>query len=666
MKSLLPFCLLLLSAGVSQAQQNQSPDSLRTQELREVQIVAPYRATAETPVSFKNITLETIEQRNVGQEPGFLLQQTPSMTVNSDAGSYYGYTYLRLRGIDQTRLNVTLNGVPLSEPEDQGAYFNNFPDFLNSVESLQIQRGVGTSANGVASYAGSLNFESMSLTRKQAEIGVGIGSYGSNRVYAEYGSGLKNKQAFYVRASNVHSDGYKERSRHDGQSVFYSYGYLGDRNILKITGFVGRQKNLQSYLGAPLDSIRVNPRYNANGYEPDKFLQSHTQAQFSHSFNSATTLTSALYYTFLNGNYDFDLNNFLGLPSTQELYNYAFRSHLVGVSSVFSTEVKNLRLDAGVHGNLYQRQHLGSERVVGFLYKNTGFKNEASAFVKGTYKLGALSLFGDAQYRYAEFIYDGSVELPELRYNFLNPRVGLTYQFAPSLSGYYSIGKTSREPTRNDLFQGSDDLPADENGNPVFANLPAESVVDQEVGVKLNSSWGHAYVNGYYMDFKNEIVLNGKVGPNGLPLNSNAAKSYRTGIEFDLEYNIGKNVRLQNNSVISKNRITEEGVSFRPVLSPAVIVNQDVSYRAGKAWFGLNARYQGLSYIDYANEAKLPSFFVLGASATYTWNHFELGLKLNNLTNHRYYTSGLIAVDGRPNYNIQAPLNYFATVKYSF
>lgn len=663
--------LLIALAFAHTGIQAQQRDSLgmtsKSHSLQEVQVVAPYRATQETPVSFKNIDLLTIEQKNVGQEPAFLLSQTPNITVNSDAGSYSGYTYYRIRGIDQTRVNVTLNGVPLNEPEDQGAYFNNFPDFLNSVNSLQVQRGVGTSSNGVASYAGSLNFESVSLLRNKSEVGVGAGSYGSHRQYAEHSTGLLGRHALYLRASNIGSDGYKDRSRHSGQSAFYSYGYFGDKHLFKVTGFVGRQRNLQSWLGAPLDSIRKNPRYNANSYEPDNFLQSHTQGQHSVSLGSKATVTTTVYYNFLRGNYDFDLNNFLGLPLTQELYKYSFRSHTLGLSSVYSLRLDNLKVDAGVHGNRYQRQHVGSERTVGYLYTNEGFKNEASAFAKATYTVGKVSIFGDAQVRRATFTYEGQVALPDLEWTFFNPRAGVTFQPNPGTQIYYSLGRTSREPTRNDIFMGSDDLPADENGNAVFANLPAESVVDHELGVKQTHTWGYVNANAYLMNFRDEIVLSGKVGPNGLPLHSNAARSYRTGLELDAQYNVTPEIRLVNNSSVSRNRITEEGISIRPVLTPSVIVNHEAQYQVVKGlWMALTARYQSSSYIDYANETRLPDFFLLGAAATYQWKGFELGLRLNNLTNTQYFTSGLVGVDGRPYYNVQAPLNYFTTLKYAF
>ncbi|MES2731497.1 MAG: TonB-dependent receptor [Bacteroidota bacterium] len=670
---LLAICLLFLLTPCF-AQQPRDTTAIRkdTIALREVVILSSYRASDDMPVSFKNLDIQAIEQKNIGQEPSFILSQTPSISVYSDAGSYFGYSYFRLRGMDQTRVNLTLNGVPLNEPEDQGAYFSNYPDFFNSIQSLQIQRGVGTSTNGVASYAGSINLESASLFRAKRELYAGYGSFNTHRVYAEYATGLVKKQGLYLRASSLHSDGYKEHSGNTSQSIFYSYGFFGKKHLLKVTGFVGNQRNQMAWIGAPLDSLRKNQRYNANSSdEKDHFVQSLTQVQHTLTLGSDATLNTCVYYNFLQGNYDFDLNNFLGFPSTSDMYNYAFRSHFTGLFSNYSLQRNRWKLNAGVHGNLYQRRHTGSERTLqnplwAQLYQNTGHKNEASAFVKASYTLGKAMFFGDLQYRYANFEYQGSVPLPSLNYAFFNPHVGLRYQLNKTLSAYYSIGKTGREPTRNDLFNGSDDLPADSLGLPVYVNLSPESVVDQELGVKWQFSRGHLFANVYYMGFDNEIVLNGKFGPNGLPLHSHVASSSRGGLEIDFQYDLSGGWRLVNNASFSRNRITEDEAAFNHVLSPSVMINQEIQYHWKKLFLGTGLRYQSQSFIDYANQIILPAFYTVDFSAAYQFKHLELSLKVNNLTNQRYYTNGAIGVNGDPLYFTQAATNYFAGVKYQF
>jgi iron complex outermembrane receptor protein len=658
--------LLGLSAHSARAQQPTLPRPFQdSTALREVVVQAPYRATAETPITFQNLDRATIEARNVGQEPAFLLGQTPGMTVHSESGGYSGYAYVRLRGIDQTRINVTLNGVPLNEPEDQGAYFNNFPDFLNSVESVQIQRGVGTSANGVASYAGSLSFESASLLRPRREVGINYGSFNSYRAYAEYASGLQRRQGLYVRASVLHSDGFKDRSSHSSQSAFYSYGFFGPKQTLKLTGFVGNQRNLQAWIGAPLDSLRRNPRYNGNSTEPDHFVQAHQQAQHTLALGERATLTTTLYYNFLRGNYDLDLHNLLGEPRTDERNNFALQSHFLGLYSIYAVQAGAWKFSGGLHGNLYQRRHVGSATGTGELYRNTGHKDEASAFAQASYTWQRATFFGDVQARATRFRYAGTVALPVLHYQFLNYRAGLRYALTEKLSGYYSLGRTGREPTRNDIFLGSDDLPADAAGQALYDPLPPERVTDHELGVRWETGASYFKLNGYYMSFADEIVLSGEVGANGLPLHRNAARSFRSGLEADFRRDLSGGWRVLGNAAASRNRIRNSG-GLEPVLTPTLLANLEAGRQWQGLWLGLNARYQGRSFLDYANLFTLPGFAVLGASAAYQLKGFELSLKVNNLTNGVYYTYGQLGGNGNPYYFRQASINYSAGVKYTF
>lgn len=235
------FASALISAQA--VSQTTSPTDTATLELSEVVISVDYLADKHTPVTYQNIKPAYFEHKNTGQEPSFLLSETPSMTVYSDAGSYQGYSYFRMRGIDQTRLNMTLDGVPLNEPEDQGVYFSNYPDFFNSIGQVQIQRGVGTSKNGTSSYAGSLQFTSPSLLDStRAAIGFGYGSFGTYRAFGEFNSGQKENKAIYIRASRLHSDGYRERSANTSGSAFYSAGLFMDNSSLKLTGFLATKK----------------------------------------------------------------------------------------------------------------------------------------------------------------------------------------------------------------------------------------------------------------------------------------------------------------------------------------------------------------------------------------------------------------------------------------
>lgn len=292
-------------------------------------VVVTYQADKLTPMTFQNINSKELKLKSIGQEPSFLLSETPSITVYSDAGNTQGYAYFRMRGIDQTRINMTLDGMPLNEPEDQGAYFSNYPDILNSISKIQIQRGVGTSKNGVASYGGSIQLFSPNLyDSTKTTLGFSYGSFNSLRAFGEFNSGIKNKKALYVRASQIYSDGYKYHSSNNSQSIFISSGLFYDKTSWKINLLAGHQQNQLAWLGVSDSLIAIDRRTNANSKERDRFTQCLVQLQNRWKLNTFTTIQSSLYYTFLKGNYDFNLNNFLGLPTTNELYNYAFQSNL--------------------------------------------------------------------------------------------------------------------------------------------------------------------------------------------------------------------------------------------------------------------------------------------------------------------------------------------------
>lgn len=300
------------------AQDKLLPDT--TVMLKEV--IVTYQADKLTPITFQNLSSKELKTKSTGQEPSFLLTETPSITNYSDAGSSQGYSYFRLRGIDQTRINITLDGVPLNEPEDQGAYFSNYPDILNSVNKIQIQRGVGTSKNGVAGYGGSVQLSSPNLyDSTKTTFGFGYGSFNSFRVFGEYNSGVKNRKALYARASQIYSDGYKYNSSNNSQSVLLSGGLFYDKSTWKMNLLAGSQRNQLAWLGVSDSLISLDRRTNANKNEKDQFIQCMAQLQNNWQLNSFSVLQSSVYYTFLKGNYDFNLDGFLGLPTTNELYN---------------------------------------------------------------------------------------------------------------------------------------------------------------------------------------------------------------------------------------------------------------------------------------------------------------------------------------------------------
>lgn len=630
-------------------------------------IIEAYRADEKSPTTFKTIDKKTISIENTSQEPSEMLSYTPSINAYSDAGNFQGYSYFRLRGIDQTRINMTLDGIPLNETEDQGVYFSNYPDFFNSIESLQIQRGVGTSTNGVASYAGSINFQSPDLNNERnIQIGANYGSFNTYRLFGEMNSSLFNDQGIYVRVSHLHSDGYKHRSANTSNSGFFKYGILKPKHKLKLIAFIGNQKNELAWIAVPKPEINNDPRTNGNADENDEFTQSLISIQHAYTINKNLILNNTVYYNFLDGNYDFDLNNFLGLPSTEEMYNYDFRHHFAGYFNNLNWHYKNLKINLGTHINTFNRRHLGSERTLGELYRNKGFKNEFSSFLKARYDFQQFTFYGDLQYRYAEFDYEGAAILKKMSWNFINPRVGLGYNISQNSNLYYSFGSTGREPTRNDIFNGEDELPIDASGNGIYQDIRPEYVQNHEFGFKTIQKKWFLMANLYYMSFKNEIVLNGQYGPNGLPLHSNVAKSYRSGLEIDFKLDFFNNLYVQSNVSLSHNRIKENGIKFSPILTPEFISNNKLGFKKKKFHFGTELKYQNYSYIDFSNETKLPDFLLVNLFAHYSYKKIDIQLRLNNITNQTILSNGYIGIDGTPLYFVQAPFNLSGGITWSF
>ncbi|MCO5231847.1 MAG: TonB-dependent receptor [Chitinophagales bacterium] len=658
------FALILLISTQLHAQESETSDTINKLE----EVVINYQVKQNAPIAFQNIYSEEIKAKLTGQEPSFFLSQTPSITNYSDAGGPNGYSYFRIRGIDQPRINLTLDGVPINEPEDQGGYFSNYPDIFNSVSKIQIQRGVGSTKNGVASYGGSIQLFSPLLTDStQVNIGLNYGSYNSLRAFVEYNSGIKNRKGIYARVSEVYSDGYKEHSNNHSQSVYLSGGLYYDKTTWKFNSLTGHQQNGMAWIGVSDSLIQINRRTNGNAKdEKDNTTQSLFQVLNQWQISSSSSLQSSVYYTYLKSGYYFDYNNFIGAPSTDELYKYDMNSHFVGLFSNYTLSKKNLQWTSGVHANYYKKNHHGSEKTLGPLYSNIGYKNEASIFSKINYTYKWLNVLADLQYRYVMFNYNGSVKLSKMDWNFISPKLGINANIHPKLSLYYSVGSTGREPTRNDIFGGNDDLLADSLGNAILFNTTPEYVLDHELGLRWTRSNLHLNVNLYYMNFKNEIVLNGNFGPNGLALTNHVEKSFRIGIEFSLDYKINKHFSISNQSSYNYSRIKEQSEKFSPILTPAFIINQEIAYTVKGFNIAVNGRFQSSSYINFANTSKINSYFLLNANASYQYKKFNFSIHANNLTNSKYYNHGYEEFDGTKKYFTQAPINYSLGIQYRF
>ena len=655
----LPFLLLFLLYATCVMAQD-------TLHLNPLTVTAPAWSANATPDARPAATISPAEltERYYGQEPALLLARQPSVTAYTDAGSGYGYAYFRLRGIDQTRLNFTLDGVPLNEPEDQGFYFNNYADLLSSIRAVQVQPGVNVGVNGTAAYGGSVQLLSPGLGGDDyTEISAGTGSFGGYRLSAAGWRTTPQGWSHYGRLTGLGSQGYRNNSEHAARSAFLQTGRTGKKDILKLTFFGGHQANQMAWLGVRDSLLRIDPRTNVNHPdERDAFITTLTKAQYTRSLTDQTTWSTSVYHGFQNGNYDFDLDNFLEADHGFGVYNYAFRYHNVGLLSNLAYASGNWDVRTGIHAQHHNRRHTGSKDDIGELYQNTGRKSDASGFLALASSTKTLHLRAAAQMRHVSFNYSGSVILPAQNHTFLNFELAATKSLGNGKL-YYRFGHTGREPTRNDLFAGEDDLLSGGDG-PLLGVTDPEFVYDHELGLTGNATAFRYALNLFYLDFKDEITLNGSFGPNGLPLRSSVASSYRTGLEIQLARNLGARWEAALNGTWMRSRIEQDGTVFSPVLSPDLVVQPSLTYRKNKWFAGLDARYQSESYLDLSNEFLLENFTTLDLRAGFESGRWSIVGQLFNLANAAYATNGQLDVFGRATYHRQAGRNFWITLNY--
>jgi iron complex outermembrane receptor protein len=632
--------------------------------------VTAVRASDNAPVARTTLDRTRIERDYAGQDVPLTLRHAPSVTAFSESGSLLNYSYFRVRGIDQSRVNITLDGIPLNEPEDQQIYFSDFPDLTSSVQSVQVQRGVGTSTYGQAAFGGSVNFATHSLTGTARGISLetGGGSFGTARATLQANSGaLGNRLAFHGRVSGMRSDGYRDGSSSAANSAFASAGYFGDRDLVKFTATTGLERNGQSYSAVTLAEIEANPRTNPLDGVGDKYRESFATLSWTRflSPNASAGLTAYGFGT--RGFYDYPS----GAPGPALRYRSASRwGGLVAAAHVVNGR---LTIDGGAHGMTYSKDHMFDDRpdlqYPG--YRNTGFKTEASAFAKASAALGTTTLFGDLQFRTAQFRYRPSegygLEEVRQRWNFVNPKVGVTVQPTPRVSLYASYGTTGREPTRGDLFAGADDVtPDDAPALLPLTRVRPEHVNDLEVGASASMGRLGLSVNLFDMRFRDEIARTGATTPLGYDIRANVGRSYRRGAEFEATVALTRSLDLNSSLTLSRNRIGEyrdegTGTVYRdvePILTPSFLASQQLTWRAWPALtLTVDSRYQGLSYLAPNGNERLtsPAFHVLDAGARYRFGGTTIGMYGRNLLNRRAFPSGDVSGAGEPRYFILSP-----------
>ena len=659
-------------------------------------VVQASRAEENSPVTFKNVDKKEISQIYVGQDAPMVIERTtPSVMSYSESGSAFSnYSYFTLRGIDMTRVNITLNGVPLNDMIDQGVFFSNFTDLSNNIESMQVQRGVGTSTNGTASYAGSVSFESPHIYQDSASADMQLiaGSFNTYRGSFGLKTGvLKNKTAFYSRFTTFQSDGYRYHTGTVSKSFYGSAAYFGDRDMLKLNMFMGRSQNGLGYYVVAKSDIDADPRTNyLNENDKDDFGQWLLHLQHSHKVNSNTNLVTSVYYQGAGGDYlwtDFDNGG------SMYQINYPLRNDHFGIMSNASyiSDDNALKLDGGIHFYTFLRKNWEQYMPdkANPYYSEKSRKDEISAFGKASYKIAAFTFYGDMQLRQLQLeIEPDKTLLPDepnvvKDWTFLNPKIGIIYTISDELSVYGTYGQTSREPTKIDLFGGYQLTP----GNLSYVlgdSITYETVDDIEAGLNIHNKIVNAQLNAFYMKFKNELAPIGVyVEEYFLQLRKNMPESYRMGIEFDATAKIIESLSLNGNFTLMKSEIKtyapEGGEIYhnvRPALTPEIMGAGGVNYSVSDFFkLGIDGKYVGSSYLEPTNnkDFMLPSYFVMDATASILWkDKWQLDLFVNNILDKQFFTYGApVDVDwngtwDEPGYLVNPPRNFYVKLTLNF
>lgn len=579
------------------------PTAVMTDEV----VVRATRATGKTPTTFTNVDRATIEAHNFGQDVPFLLNWTPSVVTTSDAGTGIGYTGIRIRGSDPTRINVTINGIPYNDSESSGTFWVDIPDIASSAESIQIQRGVGTSTNGAGAFGATINLQTN--TRREepyAEINQAFGSFNTRKHTFNFGTGLLNDH-FVIdgRLSKIVSDGFIDRAFSDLQSYYFSAGYYADKTILKAILFGGKERTYQSWYGVPesrlnddteamlttamnegwnevqtANLLQSNSRtFNPYLYEDqvDDYQQDHYQLHFSHQPGGGLTINTALHYTPGKGYYeeyrfDDDLADY-GLPaliidddgqtadndtitSTDLIRRRWLDNDFYGVTWSLNYDKDQSNVVLGGAWNRYEGSHFGEiiwsqEGSIPYehpYYFNKGDKRDFNTYIKANCQVTErLNAFADLQFRKIDYTIDGADDLNPVnvtaQFNFFNPKAGLTFSVSDQNQLYASWSVANREPVRDDFLAFEGTDPEHERLN----NL--------EIGYRGTTRAFAFHANYYLMQYANQLVLTGELNDVGAFVRTNAGKSYRTGIEFESSFRISEKVSWDANLTLSRNRI---------------------------------------------------------------------------------------------------------------
>ena len=675
------------------------------------------RASEKYPITHTNLNKEIIEKNNLGQDVPYLLRWTPSTVVTSDAGTGIGYTGIRIRGTDPSRINVTINGIPLNDAESQGVFWVDLPDFASSTDNIQIQRGVGTSTNGPAAFGATINLNTSVLHREAyAQMTASVGSFNTKKGNLSFGSGLiDNKFTLDGRISSIDSDGYIDRASVDLSSYYLSAAYIGRTNALRINTFSGKEITYQAWNGVPAQFIDNEElrTYNSAGTEKsgrphdnevDDYKQTHYQLLYSHQLNPNWDLSLTGNYTkgkgffeLYKGNADFEKYRLEPLEiggttiSSSDLIERRWLDNDFYFNSIAANYTSNnqlLNINLGTAFSLYKGDHFGEVIWARFAsqsenthryYENDATKKDFNLFGKASYQFAAnWTSFLDLQYRNInyEFLgFDNNANnvTQTAAFNFINPKVGLTYQMDAKTSLYAYFGVANKEPNRSDFTDTSP------NSRPLH-----ETLYDTEVEFKKRWNKAAIEANVYYMNYKNQLVLTGQLNDVGEYTRVNVPNSYRLGLELVGGYQLTQNINLETSLTLSDNRIKsfteyidnwdtwqQETILHKNTqiaFSPRTILNANLSYEFfpekenQKLNLSLLTKYISQQGIDNTSNSNtiLPAYNFSDIRIGYTLKtRFvkELGLTLlfrnifdakfsTNAWTYRYISA---AYDGRPN-----------------
>lgn len=680
-------------------------------------LVEASRVDERNPVTYSNISRREIEDQNLGQDIPFLIQMSPSVVSTSDAGAGIGYTGVRIRGVDQARINVTMNGIPVNDSESHGVFWVNMPNLAASLDNIQIQRGVGTSANGPAAFGASMHLQTQTLRQDPyGTVNTSGGSFNTLKNNVSLGTGLLgNGWSFDGSLSKISSDGYIDRAFSDLRSFALSGTRHSDRSLLKLNVFSGREQTYQAWDGVPQDSLETNRTYNTFTYEnqTDNYGQDHYQAHYSYRLAPGWNVNTALHYTRGSGYYEqfrggdnlYDYG--FDIPEPDENDNGLIRrrwldNHFYGMT--FSSDYQageRVSFTLGGGYNIYDGDHFGEiiwARVAGNTdireryYENNGLKTDFNLYAKGTYSItDRLSLMGDIQLRTINYELDGVGSGQEILdqshdFTFLNPKAGLIYLLDDNQRLYTSYSIGNKEPTRRDYTD------ADPGTFPRH-----ETLYNLEAGYRGNFDGFSFGVNYYYMDYDNQLILIGEINDVGAPVRTNVSDSYRMGIELEGAARITNFLSWGGNVTISRNKVAEfteylmdwdafelEETKFRNTdiaFSPNLTGNSRLSFNRSNFRAELQSQFVSRQYLDNTRntDRSIDPYLVNNIRLHYDLDlvpmagKIRVSLLVNNVLNEMYesngYTYGFISggQEFRENvYYPQAGRHFLAQVSFMF